>query len=361
MVIRMFGDIYKGRRVLVTGHTGFKGSWLVLWLLGLGAKVTGYSLDVPTDPSHHLLLNPDIETVFGDIRDPEAVERIIASVQPDIVFHLAAQSLVRRSYKNPVETFETNVMGTIRLLEACRGSSVRAAVIATSDKCYENQERHRGYSEDDCLGGHDPYSASKAAAEIATAAYRRSFFEATACPLTATVRAGNVIGGGDWSEDRLVPDIIRSIRDKAPLMIRYPEAVRPWQHVLDPLSGYLLLGWRLLEGRRPFASSWNFGPDAGDERTVAAILQTMQGHGLRFEWRREDQQQPHEAGLLSLDCTKAQRDLGWQPLWSFDRAVSMTATWYDAWLEQGRIISTDQLSEYVRQARQRNMVWATGE
>lgn len=354
----MFGNIYRGRRVLITGNTGFKGSWLALWLLDMNADVVGYSIDVPTVPSHHSILGLEMETIFGDIRDLEKLERTIRSVNPDIVFHLAAQSLVRRSYQNPLETFGTNLMGTANLLEACRRSdSIKAVLIATSDKCYENREEKRAFCENDPLGGHDPYSASKACAELTAAAYRRSFFTPRSFPLMATARSGNVIGGGDWSDDRLIPDIIRSVTDKTPLMIRYPNATRPWQHVLDPLSGYLLLGQRLLEAKSDFASSWNFGPDSNDQRTVSSVLQAMKTSLEEFSWRQEDTPQLHEAGLLRLNCAKARNALGWQPTWFFEKAIALTADWYRSWLREGIALSSAQLSEYVNQARKQGMAW----
>lgn len=358
----MFGNIYKNCRVLVTGNTGFKGSWLGLWLMDLGAEVFGFSLDVPTEPSHHAILNPEYETLFGDIRDLATLERAVAYVRPNIVFHMAAQSLVRRSYTNPVETFATNIMGTVNLLDVCRRpeSSVKAVVIVTSDKCYENREHNRPYQEDDSLGGHDPYSASKACAELVAAAYRRSFFDPAPSPLMATVRAGNVIGGGDWGDDRLIPDIIRSITSETTMIVRYPQATRPWQHVLDPLSGYLLLGYRLLAGHQDCASCWNFGPDAREECSVISVLETMKDY-LKFNWTRESQPQPYEAAQLRLNCDKAINQIAWRPLLSFEQAVAMTADWYRAWLEQQQALSSDQLAEYIRLAREQRTAWVDDE
>ena len=259
--LTQFGNVYRGRRVLVTGHTGFKGSWLALWLTELGADVTGCSLAPPTSPNHWDLLGLQIADHRLDVRDASAIARVVSQVRPEVVFHLAAQSLVRRSYREPLETWSTNVMGTANVLDACRQTAgVRAVVVVTSDKCYENQGWKRGYREDDRLGGHDPYSASKAATEMVAASYRGAFFGSKSTPLLATGRAGNVIGGGDWSEDRLLPDVVRAIAEGSTLEIRSPQATRPWQHVLEPLSAYLLLGQKLLEGRGECEGGWNFGP-----------------------------------------------------------------------------------------------------
>jgi len=285
----MFNNIYKNKKVLITGHTGFKGSWLALWLKELGAEVIGYALKPPTTPSHYELLtqqptdNLNIISIEGDIRNYIKLNEIFQSYKPEIVFHLAAQPLVRYSYINPVETFETNVMGTINVFEACRNcESVRAIVNITSDKCYENKEWVWGYRESDPMGGYDPYSASKGCAELVTSAYRNSFFTPS-YPLTdspprvllASARAGNVIGGGDWADDRLIPDIMRATAKNESVIIRNPKATRPWQHVLEPLSGYLLLGQKLLEGRKEFAGGWNFGPDDESNITVENLIENI--------------------------------------------------------------------------------------
>ncbi|MEA1938279.1 MAG: CDP-glucose 4,6-dehydratase, partial [Pseudomonadota bacterium] len=277
--------VYDKRRVLVTGHTGFKGSWLALWLARMGANVTGLSLPPETTPNHWDLLKPDIADIRGDIRDSVAVANAVQTAGPEIVFHLAAQPLVRRSYRDPLETWATNVMGTANLLEACRKSdSVRAIVVITTDKCYENMEWIWGYRENDRLGGHDPYSASKAGVELVASSYRKSFFSGKNAPLLATARAGNVVGGGDWSEDRLIPDLVRAIWSKTPLVIRSPYATRPWQHVLEPLSGYLMLGKKLLEGDRRFADAWNFGPDDTGNQTVETVLTRLRKNWLAVTW-----------------------------------------------------------------------------
>jgi CDP-glucose 4,6-dehydratase len=356
--VNLFGGQYGGRRVLLTGHTGFKGSWLALWLARMGAKVTGVALPPETSPNHWELLGMDIDGHHADIRDAKALRGIVEAAQPEIVFHLAAQALVRRSYREPLQTWETNVMGTANLLEACRHvKSVSAIVVVTSDKCYENKEWSRGYREDDRLGGHDPYSASKAAAELVAASYRKAFFHETNSPLLATARAGNVIGGGDWSEDRLIPDIVRAVAAGKILEVRSPEATRPWQHVLESLSGYLLLGQKLLEGKAEFAEGWNFGPDETDNRKVADVLHALAALWPAFKWRTVDVERPHEAGLLYLDSGKAHGKLGWQPVWSLSEALGATANWYRAFLESGRIESRDQLEAFIQQARLQQRAW----
>ena len=357
--MKLFGDCYRGRSVLVTGHTGFKGSWLVLWLAGLGAEVTGVALAPDTMPNHWDLLKLGINEHRLDIRDAQALARVVAKAQPEIVFHLAAQPLVRRSYRDPLESWSTNVMGTANLLEACRQTkSVRAIVIVTSDKCYQNQEWSRGYQETDRLGGHDPYSASKAATELVAASYRSAFFHAANAPLLATARAGNVIGGGDWAEDRLIPDLVRAIATNTNLEVRSPQATRPWQYVLESLSGYLLLGQKLAEGKREFAEAWNFGPGPEDNRTVADVLARLGAHWPELAWQLITQPQPHEAKLLYLDSTKARTELGWKPVWALDVALAATAEWYRAYRATGRIESKSQLAAFVDEAGAVNLRWA---
>lgn len=343
-----FQTAYKNRRVFITGHTGFKGSWLSLWLSSLGADVSGYALDPETTPNHWDMTNLSLtHETRGDIRDATQLAEAVKKAQPDIVFHLAAQPLVRRSYRDPLETFDTNVMGTANLLEACRQTpSVRAIVVITTDKCYENKEWEWGYRENDRLGGHDPYSASKACTEIVANSYRQSFFLQKDGPLLATARAGNVIGGGDWSEDRLIPDMVRSVQAGKSLTIRAPNATRPWQHVLDPLSGYLLLGKYLLEGRAEFAEGWNFGPDHTGNRTVEDILTTMRREWPAVTWEKDTSSQPHEATLLQLDSTKARQQLGWAPRWSLDESLRQTANWYRHYIETGKTISAEQLAAW---------------
>jgi CDP-glucose 4,6-dehydratase len=357
--VKPFTGTYQGRRVLVTGHTGFKGSWLTLWLHELGASVTGVALPPESQPNHWDLLELPLDDRRLDIRGIGPLQSVFGEVQPEIVFHLAAQPLVRRSYRDPLETWSTNVMGTANVLEACRRQpGVRAVVVVTSDKCYENREWLWGYRENDRLGGHDPYSASKAGAELVAASYRSAYFNAESAPLLATARAGNVIGGGDWSEDRLVPDLIRALKMAQPLEVRAPDATRPWQHVLESLSGYLLLGQKLLAGNRTCADAWNFGPGPDGDCTVAEVLGKLGRHWKALRWHGTDLQQPHEANLLHLDSAKARSLLHWQPVWNIDATLARTVEWYRAWLEGGAISSRRQLAEYVACANRANLAWA---
>lgn len=357
--MKLFADIYRGKRVLITGHTGFKGSWLAQWLNELGAHVTGIALPPETQPNHWDLLGLATNEHCLDIRDPEALKRTFMATEPEIVFHLAAQPLVRRSYRAPLETWSTNVMGTANVLEACRQTpSVRAIVAITTDKCYENREWPWGYRESDRLGGHDPYSASKAGSELVAASYRSAFFNAENAPLLATARAGNVIGGGDWSEDRLIPDLVRSVAQGQSLEIRSPYATRPWQHVLESLSGYLLLGQRLLQGDKAYAEAWNFGPEPEGNRTVSEVLDKLNSHWSSLRWHVTEKPQPHEATLLYLDSAKARSKLHWQPVWNFDTALEKTAGWYRAWLESGKVTSREQLVDYITAAAQTGVEWA---
>jgi CDP-glucose 4,6-dehydratase len=358
----MFANVYKDRRVLVTGHTGFKGSWLTLWLRMLGAKVTGISLPSETTPNHWNLLGLDVETLHIDIRNEESLRKKIIEIKPEMVFHLAAQPLVRRSYQRPLDTWATNVMGTANLLDACRQiEDLAAIVVVTTDKCYENKEWVWGYREIDPLGGHDPYSASKGGSELVSASYRRSFFNTPSSPLLATARAGNVIGGGDWSEDRLIPDLVRSIEAGKSLEIRSPLATRPWQHVLECLSGYLMLGQQLLERNASCAEAWNFGPDRDGNRQVQQVLAELKTNWSNVKWNSSDTPQPHEAQLLHLDSGKAREKLFWHPVWTFDEGVAATAEWYRAWLGRSDVISREQLHRYTKLAKDRGLAWAGGE
>jgi CDP-glucose 4,6-dehydratase len=359
LALNGFGTAYGGRRVLVTGHTGFKGSWLSLWLHALGAQVAGLALDPPSEPSHWALLKLPISDHRIDIRDEAAVRRVFAAENPEIVFHLAAQPLVRRSYREPITTWATNVMGTAHVLEAARHTSdVRAVVVVTTDKCYENREWPWAYRERDRLGGHDPYSASKASAELVAASYRTAFLQQSSAPLLATARGGNVIGGGDWSEDRLIPDLVRSVVAGESLVVRSPRATRPWQHVLDCLSGYLLLGQRLLAGDSTCADAWNFGPDGEGNRTVEHVLGDLARTWPQFRWQVTSSPQPHEAGLLQLDIAKAKMLLGWRPVWNLEKAIHHTASWYRLLLEAGAVSSGDELATYVADAADSNLGWA---
>jgi CDP-glucose 4,6-dehydratase len=347
----MEARVWQGKSVLVTGHTGFKGSWLALCLMELGAKVTGFALPPNSSPSHWNLLRLDVPDNRGDIRDFDRLSSVFAQSQPEIVFHLAAQPLVRRSYRDPLETWSTNVMGTVHVLEACRRTeSVRAIVVVTTDKVYANQERSRGYRENDRLGGHDPYSSSKAACELVVDSYRKSFLQSANSPLLASARAGNVIGGGDWSQDRLIPDLVRAVGQDKPLEIRCPQATRPWQHVLECLNGYLLLGEELLTGNRDCGEAWNFGPDVEGNLSVVAILSRLKSYWPDLEWRQSDETQPHEANLLCLDNSKSKARLGWKPVWNIDQGLSATAQWYRHHYLTGKSLSRRQLHEYLQDA-----------
>ena len=338
---RMTGatDFWRGRRVLLTGHTGFKGSWLSLGLQHLGAELHGLALEPPTRPALYEVARvaEGMASHIGDIRDLETVRRAHAAARPEVVIHMAAQSLVRPSYRDPIGTYATNVMGTAHVLEAARSvGTVRAIVVVTSDKCYENTGQTAGYREDAAMGGHDPYSNSKGCAELVTSAYRRSFL-AEAGIAVASARAGNVIGGGDWAEDRLIPDMLRAFEAGEAVAIRNPRAVRPWQHVLEPLAGYLTLARQLLEADgADFAEGWNFGPRDDDARPVDWIADRMAAAwGAGATWRLDGRAQPHEAAHLTLDGSKARARLGWSPRWSVERALDETVGWHRAWLSGG--------------------------
>jgi CDP-glucose 4,6-dehydratase len=344
--------------VLVTGHTGFKGAWLALWLERLGAEVTGYALAPPTDPNLFTLARvaEGIHSVEADLRDGDRLAAVFAERRPEVVLHLAAQALVRRGYADPVETFDTNVLGTVRLLEAVRTTpSVAAVVVVTSDKCYEDRNWHWGYREADRLGGRDPYSASKACTELVTAAYRASFFAGApggegGPPAVATARAGNVVGGGDWGEDRLVPDVVASLAGERELALRYPDAVRPWQHVLDPLHGYLLLAERLAgDGGAELATGWNFGPAAEEAQPVRWVVERLQAL-WRDEpgWRADLRQNPHEAAYLRLDAGRARSLLGWRPRVPLPTALEWVVEWHRAHADGGdlRALTGEQIGRF---------------
>jgi len=330
-----------------------------LWLTQLGANVSGISLPPDTSPSHWTLLNLPLVSHLTDINDAHKLHQLLQDIQPELVFHLAAQPLVRKSYQEPIATWQTNVMGTANLLEACRfQSSVKAIVVITTDKVYENNAQGIPFTEMDSLGGYDPYSASKAACELVVQSYRRSFF-AEKGVLLASARAGNVVGGGDWATDRLIPDIIRAMHDQSPLMIRYPAAIRPWQHVLDSLSGYLCLAHRLLKGdiENDKAAAWNFGPAPEHSRKVSDVLTQMKVHWPELIWNESDKASLHEAECLMLDSSAAQAHLGWKPVWDFEQTAQYTAEWYQRFYLDGQIISQQQIDQYIRSAQMNGAAW----
>ena len=362
----MFADAYRGRRVLVTGHTGFKGSWLSHWLQRLGAQVAGIALAPATSPAlfDALSLARRVEHHVLDIRAADALAGAVAALRPEVVFHLAAQPLVRASYADPKTTWDTNVGGTVNVLEAVRACpGLRAVVVVTTDKCYENREWPWGYRENDALGGHDPYSASKGAAELVVASYRRSFFAAPAGVRLASARAGNVIGGGDWSADRIVTDFITAIGAGRRLTLRRPGATRPWQHVLEPLSGYLALGAQLLgDGGHALAEAWNFGPPDASVVTVAELARRLVEHWGRGEVVADGDgaHHPHEAGLLKLDCSKALARLGWRGVWDLDETVRATAAWYRDFAAgaDATALVDGQLDTYAAAAARQKLTWS---
>lgn len=329
-------SFWKEKKVYLTGHTGFKGSWLSLWLQSMGAMVKGYSLEPNTDPSLFEIAKVahNMESEIGDIRNLEKLQKIMASFDPDIVIHMAAQPLVRLSYKEPVETFATNVMGTVNVLESAKScKNLKAIVSVTTDKCYENKEWPWGYRENDPMGGHDPYSSSKGCAELVTSSYRRSFFNTPDTAYLASARAGNVIGGGDWAVDRLIPDILKAFEESKPVTIRNPLSTRPWQHVLEPLSGYLILAEKLYKDGDNFDQAWNFGPNDADCQPVSKILDKLVNNwGKDAHWQLYEKNNPHEAGFLKLDCSKARTRLGWQPRWNLDHTLELIVNWHKGWL-----------------------------
>ncbi|MBU0701717.1 CDP-glucose 4,6-dehydratase [bacterium] len=370
----LFHGIFKEKKVLVTGHTGFKGAWLSLWLKELGAKVIGYSLPPPTDPSlfETTKLDEHITSIMGNILDYEHFLSVLEEYQPEIVFHLAAQPLVRVSYEDSRLTYETNVMGTINILEALRrGStsgrcnSVRAGIIITSDKCYENKEWEYAYRENDPLGGYDPYSSSKACTEIVTAAYRNSFFNPEKYNehkvSIASVRAGNVIGGGDWGIDRIVPDIIRAMGAHKPVELRNPQAIRPWQYVLEPLSGYLHLASLMCQDAKKYGSAWNFGPEHQGHVTVQQLVEKIIARWENGTWQLANNQiQPHEANYLSLDCTKSNNLLKWYPAYGLDETMDETVRWYQGYYKNSSEMysfTRKQIFSYIEKAKKCDLIW----
>jgi len=343
---------WQGKRVFVTGHTGFKGSWLSLWLQKMGAEVKGFALEPPTNPALFVeaCVADGMESEIGDIRDLQSITASMRAFNPDVLMHMAAQPLVRLSYREPVETYSTNVMGTVHVLEAARQCpNLKAIVNVTTDKCYENREWVWGYRENEPMGGHDPYSNSKGCSELITAAYRNSFFDSNDAPALASARAGNVIGGGDWAEDRLIPDILRAFEQKQPVVIRNPLATRPWQHVLEPISGYLVLAEQLYKTGGTYAEGWNFGPRDEDVKPVEWILTHMVEHwGQGASWELDEEPQPHEAQLLKLDISKAAALLKWHPRWSLSQALDSIVDWHQGWLSGGnaREITLNQIAQY---------------
>lgn len=360
----MLEPFYKNKKIFITGHTGFKGSWLSLWLIQMGAEITGYALD-PYTPQDFYVVN-QIEQFIkdnrGDLRDRELLEKCLTESEAEIVFHLAAQPLVRKSYDVPHETFDVNVMGTANLLDSCmKVKSVKSVIVVTSDKCYENNELGIPFRETDSLGGKDPYSASKAAAEILAHAYRKSFFSNAGIGL-ATVRAGNVIGGGDWAEDRIIPDTIRALKSNRVIEVRNPNSTRPWQHVLEPLSGYLWLGKCLYEDFQKYSEPWNFGPEVENFVPVSQLVEKALSVWKSGQWKTMASDGTRaEAKVLKLDCAKSHLKLHWRPVLDFEKTVQMTLCWYQAYCENPKSIgdlSKEQIREYVSLAAKKNILWA---
>jgi CDP-glucose 4,6-dehydratase len=352
----LFGSVYRNKRVLITGHTGFKGSWLACWLSLSGARVAGYSLAPNTEPAHFNLLDLKIESHLGDINSNQDLSKVLSGFKPDIVFHLAAQPIVLESFSDPPYTYFTNIIGTVNLIECCRKiKSVKSIVVITSDKVYENSGNHYLYKENDRLGGLDPYSASKACVEIVCNSYRQTLL-ANSGILLATARAGNVIGGGDWAKYRLVPDIVRSVFDGNPLKIRNPNAVRPWQHVLEPLSGYLHLGRKLIEGREEFAGAWNFGPESENCIPVSDLIGLIrnQWHEIKVEIVPLEY---HESSVLMLDCLKAKKSLNWEPVWGIEETALNTIDWYKKYYSQKKVQTLANILQYVADAKKKKLTW----
>ncbi len=368
-VMNCFDQVYKGKKVFLTGHTGFKGAWISLWLIELGAEVFGYALEPPTEPSlfEAAGLKDKMVHHVGDVRDAAKLSAALREFAPEFVFHLAAQPLVRLGYNDPKLTYETNIMGTVNLFEAVRACpSVRVVVNVTSDKCYENIESDYGYKEDDPMGGYDPYSSSKGCAELVTSAYRRSFFNddgSEGVVALSSARAGNVIGGGDWGDDRLIPDCVRAIEAGEGVQIRNPRAVRPWQHVLEPLSGYLTLGALSYRKNAAYSTGWNFGPAPGEVLTVEDIVGLLVKEWGKGRLEIDSSSHPHEAGLLMLDCSKAEVDLGWCAAWDVQAAIEKTAAWYKAFYEGQSVQQTydytlGHITSYIEDALKKGIEWS---
>ena len=344
-------EFWKGKRVFLTGHTGFKGSWLSLWLCSLGAEVRGYALNPPTSPSlfNEAKIDTIIDSQIADIRDQDTLHESMTGFNPDILIHMAAQPLVRYSYDAPIETYEVNVIGTAKVLEVARSCpNLRAIVNITTDKCYENDGRAEGYKENDPMGGYDPYSSSKGCAELVASSYRRSFLQDQGIGI-ASVRAGNVIGGGDWADDRLIPDILRSFEKNKPVVIRNPKATRPWQHVLEPLSGYLILAQNLYKDQKKYAEGWNFGPNEKDVQPVDWILDKMISKWPNSSWELDNNSNPHEAGFLKLDISKAKSKLDWSPVWELSQTLEKIVSWHQAWLNKDdmQAVCLTEIEEYT--------------
>ena len=350
----MNSEFFKDKKVFITGHTGFKGSWTTIWLKKMGAVIKGFSLEPSTVPSLFKIANvkDGIDSEIGDVRNLEKLRCSMLDFAPEIVIHMAAQPLVRLSYQDPIGTYETNVMGSVHLLEAVRACpSVKAVLNITTDKCYENNEWEWGYRENEAMGGHDPYSSSKGCAELVTSAYRRSFFGAGSQVSVASARAGNVIGGGDWSDDRLIPDVLKAFYKGVPAIIRNPLATRPWQHVLEPIRGYLTLVEKLYLAGDDFAEAWNFGPRDEDVRSVGDVLDYVAAHwGGKAYWKIDPSQQPHEARLLKLDISKAGSRLDWQPIWGLDYTLNTIIDWHQKWIngDDMRAVTLGQISDYQK-------------
>ena len=349
---------WKGKRVFLTGHTGFKGSWLSLYLTSLGASVKGYALNPPTSPSlfNVAKVNNLIDSQIGDIRDQDLLYESMTTFSPDILIHMAAQPLVRYSYNSPIETYEVNVIGTAKVLEVARSCvNLKSIVNVTTDKCYENDGRSQGYKENDSMGGYDPYSSSKGCAELVTSAYRRSFLQNQGIGL-ASARAGNVIGGGDWAENRLIPDILRSFEKNKSVVIRNPKATRPWQHVLEPLSGYLILAQKMYNDKNKYAEGWNFGPNEKDVKSVDWILDKMISKWPDASWKLDRDSSPYEAGFLQLDIAKTKSKLGWRPVWELSYTLEKIISWHKAWLdkEDMQVICLEQIEEYMKDMNNEN-------